>query len=222
MGLKFAGEIGADLGQRGFSSFRGWRAASTARRTRAALPYGTCAVLAGGLDAIYPPEHVGLAARSPRTGVLIGECPPGFIARSQDFPRRNRIIAGACLGVVVVEAAERSGSLITARFAAEQNREVFAAPGHPLELRAAGSNRLIKEGAIFTTCAGDIEDALQVSAEGLDQKAQGSSVLLRAQRRRRMPPRFHWKAHPCPKTPERQPRMALLFLGKRLLECGGC
>jgi DNA processing protein len=94
-------------------------------------------------------------------GVLVSECQPGFIARSQDFPRRNRIISGSSLGVVVVEAAERSGSLITARLAGEQNREVFAVPGHPFEPRAAGSNRLIKEGAVFTTSANDIEDALQ-------------------------------------------------------------
>ncbi len=95
------------------------------------------------------------------TGLLISECPPGFKARSQDFPRRNRIISGCSLGVVIVEAAERSGSLITARLAAEQNREVFAVPAHPLEARASGTNGLIKDGAIFTTSAKDVINALQ-------------------------------------------------------------
>ncbi len=160
-GLKFAGEIGAELGRRGFLIVSGLARGIDGAAHRASLASGTCAVLPGGLDAIYPPEHAGLAGDIAKTGVLVSECAPGFIARSQDFPRRNRIISGACIGVVVIEAAERSGSLITARLAAEQNREVFAAPGHPLELRAAGSNRLIKEGAIFTTCASDVEDALQ-------------------------------------------------------------
>ena len=100
----------------------------------------------------------------------MSECPPGFIARSQDFPRRNRIISGSSLGVVVVEATERSGSLITARLAGEQNREVFAVPGHPFEPRAAGSNRLIKEGAVFTTSANDIEDALQALLQAWARK----------------------------------------------------
>ncbi len=160
-GLKFAAQIGADLGRIGYLVVSGLARGIDGTAHRAALTSGTCAVLPGGLDAIYPPEHAGLAADITQNGALISECPPGFIARSQDFPRRNRIISGASLGVVVVEAAERSGSLITARLAGEQNREVFAAPGHPLEPRAAGSNRLIKEGATFTTCAGDVDDALR-------------------------------------------------------------
>jgi DNA processing protein len=159
-GLKFAAEVAADLGRRGFLIVSGLARGVDGAAHRASLPFGTCAVLAGGLDVIYPPEHGGLAADITRNGVLIGECPPGFVARSQDFPRRNRIISGASLGVLVVEASERSGSLITARLAGEQGREVFAAPGHPLEPRAAGSNRLIKEGAILATCAGDVADVL--------------------------------------------------------------
>ena len=100
--------------------------------------------------------------------MLISECPPGFVARAQGFPRRNRIVSGSSLGVVIAEATERSGSLITARLAAEQNREVFAVPSHPLEARAAGTNRLIKEGAIFTTCADDIAEALQPQLRSFD------------------------------------------------------
>ena len=160
-GLKFAAEISAELGRNGFLIVSGLARGIDGAAHRAALPFATCAVLPGGLDAIYPPDHVRLAADITENGVLVSECPPGFVARSQDFPRRNRIISGSSLGVVVVEAAERSGSLITARLAGEQNREVFAVPGHPFEPRAAGSNRLIKEGAVFTTSANDIEDALQ-------------------------------------------------------------
>jgi DNA processing protein len=160
-GLKFAGEVSAVLGQRGFLIVSGLARGIDAAAHRAALPFGTCAVLPGGLDTIYPPEHTGLTAEIVQNGLIISECPPGFTARSQDFPRRNRIISGCSLGVVIVEAAERSGSLITARLAAEQNREVFAVPGHPYEPRAAGTNQLIRDGAIITTGPADIEDALR-------------------------------------------------------------
>ncbi len=165
-GLKFATDISAALGRQGFLIVSGLARGIDAAAHRAALPFGGCAVLPGGLDRIYPPEHTGLAAGIAQTGMLIGECPPGFVARAQDFPRRNRIVSGCSLGVLVVEAAERSGSLITARLAGEQNREVFAVPGHPLEPRAAGTNRLIKDGATFTTCAEDIAGALQQQLGG--------------------------------------------------------
>ena len=173
-GLKFAGEISAELGRRGFLIVSGLARGIDGAAHRAALPFATCAVLPGGLDAIYPPEHKGLAAEIIENGALVSECPPGFIARSQDFPRRNRIISGSSLGVVVVEATERSGSLITARLAGEQNREVFAVPGHPFEPRAAGSNRLIKEGAVFTTSANDVEDALQALLKAWGRKKPSS------------------------------------------------
>ncbi len=167
-GLKFASDISAALGRRGFLIVSGLARGIDAAAHRAALPFATCAVLPGGLDKIYPPEHTGLALEIAQAGMLISECPPGFVARAQDFPRRNRIVSGCSLGVVIAEAAERSGSLITARLAAEQNREVFAVPSHPLEARAAGTNRLIKEGAIFTTCADDIAEALQPQLRGFD------------------------------------------------------
>ena len=130
-GLKFAAWIGAELRWQGFLIVSGLARGIDAAAHRAALPFATCAVLPGGLDAIYPPEHAGLAAEIAQSGALISECAPGFVARSQDFPRRNRIISGCSLGVVIVEAAERSGTLITARLAGEQNREVFAVPGDP-------------------------------------------------------------------------------------------
>lgn len=117
---------------------------------------GTVAVLAGGLDHIYPPEHAELHHQIGEVGCLVSEQPPGFTPRGQDFPRRNRIISGLSDGVVVIEAAERSGSLITARMAADQGRDVFAVPGHPLDPRAVGTNGLLKEGAILVTGVDDV------------------------------------------------------------------
>ena len=128
---------------------------------RAALERGTMAVLAGGIDVAYPPEHAGLQEEIARQGLLVTESPPGLAPRGRDFPRRNRIISGVSLAVVVVEAARRSGSLITARLAAEQGREVMAVPGHPLDPRASGPNRLLKDGATMVTRPEDILKALR-------------------------------------------------------------
>jgi DNA processing protein len=118
-------------------------------------------VLAGGLDNVYPPENADLQRRIGERGCLISEMPPGFVPRAQDFPRRNRIISGISLGIVVVEAARRSGTLITARAGADQGRLVFAVPGHPLDPRAEGTNRLLKDGATIAT---DPLDVLEVLA----------------------------------------------------------
>jgi DNA processing protein len=118
-------------------------------------------VLAGGHDRIYPPEHEDLLFSLLATGAAMSEMPLGHVARAHDFPRRNRLISGASLGVVVVEAAQRSGSLITARMANEQGREVFAVPGSPLDPRTAGTNDLIKQGATLITEAADIINAVQ-------------------------------------------------------------
>ena len=118
-------------------------------------------MLAGGQDRIYPPEHEDLLFALLEAGAAISETPLGHVARAHDFPRRNRLISGASLGVVVVEAAQRSGSLITARMANEQGREVFAVPGSPLDPRAAGTNDLIKQGATLATEAADIISAVQ-------------------------------------------------------------
>jgi Predicted Rossmann fold nucleotide-binding protein involved in DNA uptake len=124
---------------------------------RASLKTGTAAVLAGGLDRIYPDENIPLAHDIlDNGGALLTEMPLGWEPRSRDFPRRNRLVAGVSLGIVVVEAAKRSGSLITARLALEQNRDVFAVPGSPLDPRAEGGNHLIQQGARLVTCAQDI------------------------------------------------------------------
>ena len=128
---------------------------------RGALATGTIAVLAGGLDKPYPPENLDLLENiSSGSGAVVSEMPFGHEPRAQDFPRRNRLIAGLSLGLVVVEAAKRSGSLISARLAGEMGRLVFAVPGSPLDPRAAGTNGLLKDGAILVTEAADVEEHL--------------------------------------------------------------
>jgi DNA processing protein len=161
-GLKFAGTLARDLGDAGFVIASGLARGIDQAAHRASLASGTMAVLAGGHDRIYPPEHEELLATILESGgAAISEMPLGHAPRARDFPRRNRLISGAALGVVVVEAALRSGSLITARIAAEQSREVFAVPGSPLDPRAAGTNDLIKQGATLTTEASDVINAVE-------------------------------------------------------------
>ena len=161
-GLKFAGTLARELGEAGFVIVSGLARGIDQAAHRASIETGTVAVLAGGHDRIYPSEHEELLASILDSGgAAISEMPLGHVPRAHDFPRRNRLISGAALGVVVVEAAHRSGSLITARIAAEQGREVFAVPGSPLDPRAAGANDLIKQGATLTTCAADVIDAVE-------------------------------------------------------------
>ena len=160
-GQKFAATLSDDLGQAGLVVVSGLARGIDQAAHRAALGAGTVAALAGGLDQIYPPEHVELLrAMVAARGAAMSEMPLGHVPRARDFPRRNRLISGSAAGVVVVEAAHRSGSLITARFANEQGREVFAAPGSPLDPRCAGSNDLIKQGAMMVTSAADIVDTV--------------------------------------------------------------
>lgn len=150
------------LGHEGIVVVSGLARGIDAAAHRAALATGTVAVLAGGLDFIYPPEHRVLHELIAEQGCLVSEQPPGFQPRAQDFPRRNRIISGISLAVLIVEAARRSGTLITARTAAEQGREVMAVPGHPLDPRAEGTNALIRErGATMITTADEMMETLQ-------------------------------------------------------------
>jgi DNA processing protein len=161
-GLKFAGTLARDLGEAGFVIASGLARGIDQAAHRASIGGGTVAVLAGGHDRIYPPEHEDLlTAIVDAGGSAVSEMPMGHVPRARDFPRRNRLISGTSLGVVVVEAAFRSGSLITARIAAEQGREVFAVPGSPLDPRAAGTNDLIKQGATLTTEASDVINAVE-------------------------------------------------------------
>ena len=160
-GLKFAQTLARDLGDAGFVVASGLARGIDQAAHRASIETGTLAVLAGGHDRIYPPEHEDLLASLLNGGGAISEMPLGHGPRARDFPRRNRLISGVALGVVVIEAAHRSGSLITARVAAEQGREVFAVPGSPLDPRAAGTNDLIKQGATLITEASDVIDMVQ-------------------------------------------------------------
>jgi len=161
-GLKITERIARGLGEAGFAVVSGLARGIDAAAHRTSLAKsGTIAVLAGGLDRLYPPEHAELAENILAAGILLTEMPFGWEPRARDFPRRNRLISGLALGVVIVEAAKRSGSLITARLALEQGREVFAVPGSPLDPRAEGTNGLLKQGATPVTEAADIISVLQ-------------------------------------------------------------
>jgi DNA processing protein len=160
-GAKFAARLARDLADAGFVIVSGLARGIDAAAHRATIDSGTVAVLAGGADRIYPPEHAELLQAILPNGAAISEMPMGWEPRARDFPRRNRLISGVAFGVVIVEAARRSGSLITARMALEQGREVFAVPGSPLDPRSEGTNALIKQGATVVTEAADILPVLQ-------------------------------------------------------------
>ncbi|HEY0293229.1 MAG TPA: DNA-processing protein DprA [Hansschlegelia sp.] len=159
-GRSFAARLASELGGAGWVVVSGLARGVDAAAHSASVSTGTVAVFAGGLDCLYPPEHADLANRICAEGALVSEMPMGWQPRGRDFPRRNRIIAGMSLGVVVVEAAVRSGSLITARLATEMGREVMAAPGSPLDPRCEGSNALLRDGATFITRSDDVIEAL--------------------------------------------------------------
>jgi DNA processing protein len=158
-GLTFADRLARGLGQEGYVVVSGLARGVDQRAHVAALPTGTIGVLAGGHAKPYPPEAAALLPRIAEFGAIVSEMPIEWEPRGRDFPRRNRIVSGLSLGTVIVEAARGSGSLITARFTAEQNREVFAVPGSPLDPRAEGTNDLLRDGA--NLCA-RLEDVLAV------------------------------------------------------------
>lgn len=157
---KFADILARELGFAGLVVVSGLARGIDAAAHEAALAVGTVGVVAGGVDIIYPPENERLYAAIKNQGVILSEMRLGEAPQARHFPRRNRIISGLARGVVVVEAAEKSGSLITANYALEQGREIFAVPGSPLDPRARGANRLIKEGATLTESAEDILSVL--------------------------------------------------------------
>ena len=161
LGRKFAGHLAGGLGSAGLVIVSGLARGIDTAAHEGALATGTVAVLAGGVDDIYPPENARLYQRIAQEGVIISEMPSGQKPQAKHFPRRNRIISGLARGVVVVEAAEGSGSLITANFALEQGREVFAVPGSPLDPRAKGTNRLLRDGATLTENPDDVLDVLR-------------------------------------------------------------
>lgn len=174
-GGELAAEFAGGLARQGLSVISGLAAGVDARAHAAALdqPGGcTVAVVATGLDRTYPPRHAALQARTAREGAVVSEYPPGTTAHAGQFPARNRIIAGLALGTLVIEAAERSGALITARLAAEAGREVFALPGSVRNPRARGCHRLIRQGAAL------VEEVAEVIA-GLNPLAQTLAQALR-------------------------------------------
>ena len=166
VGRKIARDMAADLGKAGYCIVSGLARGVDGEAHSAALETGTIAVLGGGVDHIYPPQHDRLYAAVAERGAIVSESLFGHRATARDFPRRNRLITGLALGTIVVEAAERSGSLISARTANEQGREVMAVPGSPLDPRAAGTNRLIQQGAALIRSSEDVLELLS----GLGQR----------------------------------------------------
>jgi DNA processing protein len=160
LGRRFANELARDLGGSGVVVVSGLARGIDTAAHEGAIDTGTVAVLAGGVDQVWPPQNEGLYRRIAETGAIVSERPPGYTAKARDFPRRNRLISGLSLGTLVVEAAVRSGSLITARHALEQGREVFAVPGSPLDPRCRGCNMLIRDGAVLTESAEDVIQAI--------------------------------------------------------------
>lgn len=174
-GLRFAEDLARDLGDAGLCVVSGLARGIDTAAHKGALATGTVAVMAGGVDVCYPPENKGLYDRIAQVGALISELPPGIQPQARHFPRRNRIVAGMTLGTVVVEAALRSGSLITARLAGEYGREVFAVPGSPLDPRAKGTNDLIRSGATLIETAKDVLDV--VLRRSLAEPSKGDEEL---------------------------------------------
>jgi DNA processing protein len=160
-GQRFARTLAKDVGEAGYLVVSGMARGIDGAAHEGAMASGTVAVLGGGVDDVFPPEHAGLYARLIEEGCVVAEKWPGARAKAKDFPRRNRLISGLSLAVVVVEAELRSGSLITARLAAEQGREVLAVPGSPLDPRAKGTNDLIRQGAALCEGVDDVLRAIE-------------------------------------------------------------
>ncbi|WP_375175277.1 DNA-processing protein DprA [Pseudooceanicola sp.] len=160
LGLRMARAIAKDLADAGFVVVSGLARGIDAAAHAAALDSGTVAVMAGGVDVLYPAESAEIGEKMLSSGARVSEMRMGQQPRAQHFPRRNRLVSGLARALVVVEAAAKSGSLITARTALDQGREVLAVPGHPFDARAAGSNMLIRDGAILVRSATDVIEAL--------------------------------------------------------------
>jgi DNA processing protein len=175
LGRKLAGRLATDLGEAGFAIASGLARGIDTAAHEGSLARGTCAVVAGGIDIIYPPENTALYESIKAQGAIISEMPLGQSPQARHFPRRNRLISGLSRGVVVVEASEGSGSLITANYALEQNREIFAVPGSPLDPRAKGTNRLIREGATLTESADDVVAVLRPMLGGNFREPESNS-----------------------------------------------
>jgi DNA processing protein len=171
LGLRTARRLARDLGAAGQVVVSGLARGIDAAAHEAALDTGTLAVMAGGIDQIYPLENADLTERIAEEGALVSEAPVGTVPTGRHFPKRNRLVAGLAQGVLLIEAASRSGSLITARYALDQGREVMAVPGTPEDPRATGCNALIRDGAALIREADDVLDALAApAAQGLAEE----------------------------------------------------
>ncbi|MEM8792060.1 MAG: DNA-processing protein DprA [Pseudomonadota bacterium] len=179
LGLRAVRRILAELAEDGRAIVSGLARGIDAAAHEATLETGTIAVMAGGVDQTYPREHEDLARRIAETGCLISECPMGVEPASRHFPRRNRLISGLARGVLLIEAAVRSGSLITARYALEQGREVMACPGTPEDPRAGGCNTLIRDGAALIRNGADVREAL-MGPRTLGLAEEGNEFLFDA------------------------------------------
>ncbi|WP_324753746.1 DNA-processing protein DprA [Roseovarius sp. Pro17] len=162
LGTRMARALASELSKEGYVIVSGLARGVDTAAHAATLEGGTIAVMAGGVDVMYPAENTQLAQDILRNGLRVSEMPMGTVPQARHFPRRNRIISGLAGAVVVVEAAAKSGSLITARNALDQGREVLAIPGHPFDARAAGCNMLIRDGARLVRSAADVIEALPV------------------------------------------------------------
>jgi DNA processing protein len=164
VGRKFARQLASELGAADYTIISGLARGIDTAAHEASISTGTIAVMSGGIDVIYPPENRELFEAISQQGVVLTEMTPGTKPKAEYFPRRNRIISGCSVGVIVLEAALRSGSLITARMAGEQGREVLAVPGSPMDPRAAGTNKLIKDGATLVRNTSDVLEAVNTLA----------------------------------------------------------
>lgn len=187
--------LARDLGKENYCITSGLARGIDTAAHEAALETGTIGVLAGGVDVIYPSENRALAAKIAETGLLLSEAPMGLAPQARHFPKRNRIIAGLSEAVVIVEAAAKSGSLITARDALDMGREVLAVPGHPFDARASGCNVLIRDGAQLVRHGADVIAALpartsrtDVSAPSTRAKAPASSPQVKSNAQQVIPP----------------------------------
>jgi len=175
LGQRMAKSLAADLAAKGFTVVSGMARGVDTAAHAATLDTGTIAVLAGGVDVMYPAENTRLAEDITKTGLRLSEQPMGMHPQARHFPRRNRIISGLCRATIVVEAAAKSGSLITARTALDQGREVLAVPGHPFDARAAGCNMLIRDGAYLVRNAEDVIEVIgvgQTAMQGPEKQAE--------------------------------------------------
>jgi DNA processing protein len=177
-GRKFARQLSAELSEEGYLVVSGLARGIDTAAHESASHGRTAAVIAGGIDNIYPPENAELQKLIGENGLLLTEMLPGAVPRAEHFPRRNRIISGMSRAIIVVEAALRSGSLITARLAGEQGRDVFAVPGSPLDPRAEGTNKLIKEGATLLTGSAEVIESLRTEYTAIPKSFSEPEVPL--------------------------------------------